>query len=183
MAMRATVIGIAAFVLAGCDSGGVPSSADRLDNPAGVSDQAVPSGVSLGNDSLSVGGEAFYFAAGQTEVEAALARSLGKASDSGEMAECGAGPMWSSTYAGGLTVNFQNGALAGWLLDAQGDDTVLEKGIAIGAPRGEVESMSGFAMIEDSTLGEEFVVGDELAGFFEDGKVSMLYSGLQCFFR
>ncbi|MFU7528251.1 aspartate-semialdehyde dehydrogenase [Qipengyuania sp. ASV99] len=181
--MRAKGFVIAAFALAACDSQNAPSPAERPDDRTGVSDQAVPSGVTLGSDSLSVGGEAFYFAAGQTEVEAALARLLGKASDSGEMAECGAGPMWSSTYAGGLTVNFQNGALAGWLLDEQGGETALENGIAIGAPRAEVERMSGFAMIEDSALGEEFVVGDELAGFFEDGKVSMLYSGLQCFFR
>ena len=43
--------------------------------------------------------------------------------------------------------------------------------------------MPGFAMIEGSTLGEEFMVGDELAGFFEDGAVVMLYAGTQCFFR
>ena len=58
-----------------------------------------------------------------------------------------------------------------------------EDGFTVGTDRAQVEAMGGFSMIEGSTLGDEFVLGEELAGFFEDGKVSMLYAGTQCFFR
>lgn len=174
---------MAALALSACDSGKVPSPAERQAG-GGTDFSAIdPSLVLLKGDGLSVGAEAFYFADGQTEVEAALARSLGKASDTADMPECGAGPMVSSSYSGGLTVNFQNGSLAGWNVRDGAANIVLDGEVGIGTPRSQVEARGDFLMIDDSTLGDEFAIGDDLGGFFEDDGVSMLYAGTQCFFR
>ena len=180
--MRIWPIGLALLALTGCNSGEPSGSEDRpaaQETAADIDEKA----VTLRPDGLVVGSEAFYFAAGRREVEGSLARALGKPGDSGENAECGAGPMASATYADSLTVNFQDGSLVGWFLRDDSAGITVSDGIAIGTPRDEVEAMTGFAMMEDSTLGEEFALGDELAGFFEDGEVAMLYSGTQCFFR
>ena len=61
--------------------------------------------------------------------------------------------------------------------------TALGEGARLGASRIEVEAMPGFALEEDSTLGEEFAIDGAPSGFFEDGEVAMLYAGTQCFFR
>lgn len=183
--MRIWVIGLAALGLAACDSGEVPSPAQQMENPvsADMGEAVDPSLVTLNGSGLTAGPEAFYFAAGQSEVEASLARALGKPGEVMELGECGAGPMESATYADSLTVNFQNGALVGWFLREGAANIVVSDGLGIGTAQADVEAMAGFAMIDGSTLGEEFVLGDELAGFFEEGAVAMLYAGTQCFLR
>lgn len=176
--MRALVLGVAVLALAACDAG------DPVDPVAQSGEALDPSLVTLKTDGLNAGPEAFYFAAGQSEVVASLGRALGKPDDSGSMPECGAGPMEFASFPGGLTVNFQNGALVGWNLGAGDANITFNDDIGIGAARSNVEMMPGFTMIEGSTLGEEFALGEEGPfGFFEDGKVSMLYAGTQCFFR
>ena len=173
-----------ALALAGCDTGTVPSPAERLEGAGGAAVEAVdPDLVALNGEGLAVGPEAFFYAAGQTEVETALSRVLGKPGESREMSECGAGPMTSVTFADSLTVNFQQGRLVGWVVGEEADNIAITGGSAIGMARADTEALPGFAMIEGSTLGEEFMLGDTLGGFFEDGKVAMLYAGTQCFFR
>ena len=180
--MRALVLVSAALVLAGCDSGDVPSPSEqaelRSSTPQVAADEVV-----LRPDGLIAGAEAFYFSAGQREVEAAIARALGKASDSGENDECGAGPIAYSTFPGGLTVNFQNDVLVGWFWNDEAENIELVGDISLGAEREKIEAEEGFAMIEGSTLGEEFSLGDRIGGFFEEDRLAMLYSGTQCFFR
>ena len=189
MTHRMAFLGLAgALALAGCDTGTVPSPAERLEGAGGAAAEAVdPDMVALNGEGLAVGPEAFFYAAGQTEVETALSRVLGKPGESREMGECGAGPMTGVAFADSLTVNFQQGRLVGWVVgSAVGggpDNIAIVGGPAIGMPRADVEALPGFAMIEGSTLGEEFMLGDTLGGFFEDGKVAMLYAGTQCFFR
>lgn len=179
--MRALVSMVAILALAACDSGNVPPPGTEPLRPS--TPQVEADEVVLTADGLTAGSEAFYFAAGQNEVEAAIARALGKASDSGTNEECGAGPIAYSTYPGGLTVNFQEGSLVGWFWGDAAENIELAGDITIGAPRAEIESEDGFAMIDDSTLGEEFSLGDRIGGFFEGDRLSMLYSGTQCFFR
>ncbi|QFT78140.1 aspartate-semialdehyde dehydrogenase [Erythrobacter sp. THAF29] len=179
--MRALVSMMAVLALAACDSGGVP--APGTEEPRASTPQVEANEVLLTADGLTAGSEAFYFAAGQNEVEAAVARALGKASDSGTNEECGAGPIDYSTFPGGLTVNFKNGSLVGWFWGDEAANIELAGDIAIGAPRAEIEAEEGFAMIDGSTLGEEFSLGDKIGGFFENDRLSMLYSGTQCFFR
>lgn len=151
---------------------------------------AAAKAVKLTTTGLTAGSEAFLFEAGRNEVEAALKPLLGDPTDRGPMEECGAGPMDFTDYAGGVTVNFQDGKLVGWNWRSPQDgdqpakvDITVAGPAQLGTPRASVEAASGFAMFEESTLGDEFQINDNLFGFFEAGKVSMLYSGTQCFFR
>lgn len=175
--------------LAGCDSGEVPSPAERQEGEAAQAPLAA-NAVELRGEGLVAGAEAFYFAAGQKEVEAALGRTLGAPLRTGENRECGAGPMAFVDYAGGLTAHFQQDRLVGWNwhLPQDGDrpssGTVKLAGdVQIGSARSLATSAPGFAAIEGSTLGEEFALGDRIGGFIEGDAVAMLYAGTQCFFR
>lgn len=188
--MRMAYLAIAgAVALAGCDSGKVPSPAERQQGEAAQSTVAANT-VELRGDGLSAGAESFYYAAGQAEVEAALAKALGASLRSGENPECGAGRITFTDFAGGLTVHFQQNRLVGWNWhgvqdgDAAPTGTVKLPGeVQVGSARGVAEAATGFAKVEGSTLGEEFALGDKIGGFITGDKVEMLYAGTQCFFR
>jgi hypothetical protein len=188
--MRLALIALsAAFALTACDNGAVPSPAERQQGEA--AQQTVAANVvELRGDGLAAGAEAFFFSAGQAEVEAALAKALGAALRTGENAECGAGPVTFTDFPGGLTAHFQEQRLVGWNWhlaqdgDLPGSGTVKLKGdLQLGSPRGSAQAAPGFAVIEGSTLGEEFALGENIGGFIEADKVNMLYGGTQCFFR
>lgn len=177
------------LVLAGCDSGDVPSPAERQQGEAAPAPVAA-NAVEIRGEGLTAGAEAFYFSAGQTEVEAALAKALGPALRSGQNPECGAGPVTFTDYAGGLTTHFQQGRFVGWNWHAPQDGDSAATGtialpgsVQLGATRGLVEAAPGFGKIEGSTLGEEFALGGKIGGFIGGDKVEMLYAGTQCFFR
>ncbi len=188
--MRLALVALTgALALAGCDNGDVPSPAERQQGEVAQGSVAA-NAVELRGEGLSAGPEAFYFAAGQAEVEAALGKALGASLRSGENAECGAGPITFTDYAGGLTAHFQEGRLVGWNWHAPQDGdkpatgTVTLAGkVQVGSPRAEAEAASGFAKVEGSTLGEEFALGQNVGGFIAGDKVEMLYAGTQCFFR
>lgn len=178
-----------ALALTGCDSGEVPSPVDRQQGELAA--QAVPANsVELRSEGLVAGPEAFFFAAGQTEVEAALAKALGPALRTGANGGCGAGPITFTDFSGGLTAHFQDDRLMGWNWhlaqdgDLPGNGTVKLAGdVQLGSPRSDVQAAPGFAPVEGSTLGEEFALGDRIGGFIEGDKVAMIYAGTQCFFR
>lgn len=180
---------IGAVALAGCDSGKVPSPAERQQGE--VSAQTVAANVvELRGEGLSAGPEAFYFAAGQTEVEAALTRALGTPLRSGSNSECGAGPITFTDFAGGLTAHFQEGRLVGWNWHLAQDGDRPASGVVkmagevqVGTPSSLAEANSGYAPVLGGTLGEEFALGDKVGGFIKDDAVEMLYAGTQCFFR
>jgi len=185
----ALLAAVAALMLSSCDSGGVPSPAEKLGGK-GEEAPVAANAVALRPDGLTAGAESFYFAAGKAEVEAALAKALGAALRSGENPECGAGPITFTDYAGGLTAHFQEGRLVGWNLhlpqdgDRAASGTIAVAGtVQLGSARSVVEGAPGFAKVEGSTLGEEFALGDKLGGFITGDRVEMLYAGTQCFFR
>jgi hypothetical protein len=178
-----------ALAVAACDSGAAP---DGSATPTG-GETAAPvaaNAVTLRGDGLSAGAESFFFAAGQAEVETALAKAVGPKLRGGENPECGAGPVTFSDFAGGLTAHFQDGKLVGWNWhlpqdgDAAATGTVaLDGTVQLGTPRAAVEAAPGFAKVEGSTLGEEFSLAGKLGGFITGDRVEMLYAGTQCFFR
>ncbi|WP_379921132.1 aspartate-semialdehyde dehydrogenase [Erythrobacter sp. R86502] len=188
--MRTVLVALAcAIALTGCDSGDVPSPAERQQGEEPQASVAADA-VELRGDGLSAGAEAFYFAAGQAEVEAALAKALGESMRSGENAECGAGPITFTDFAGGLTAHFQQGRLVGWNWHAVQDGDRAAAGkvrlpgkVQVGSARTDAEAATGFAKVEGSTLGEEFALGDKIGGFITGDRVEMLYAGTQCFFR
>ena len=188
--MRVALLMLAgALALTGCDSGTVPSPAER--QQGNVPPQAVPANVvELRGEGLSAGPEAFFFAAGQTEVEAALTRALGAALRKGKNDECGAGPVTFTDFGGGLTAHFQQDRLVGWNWhlaqdgDLPGSGTVKLAGeVQLGSPKSVASAAPGYAPVEGSTLGEEFALGEQIGGFVEADKVAMLFAGTQCFFR
>ena len=72
MPVRPSLLVLAgALALAGCDSGEVPSPAERQQGEAPAAPVSATR-VELRSEGLAAGGEAFYFAAGKAEVEAAL---------------------------------------------------------------------------------------------------------------
>ncbi|MFM7348458.1 MAG: aspartate-semialdehyde dehydrogenase [Erythrobacter sp.] len=185
------VIGAGALLLAGCNNGDEAGKGDATATatPSPTADAAA-SVVELRGQGLVAGPEAFYFEAGQKEVETALAKALGKALRTGSNEECGAGPITFTDYAGWLTAHFQEGKLVGWNWHGPQDGDTAPTGtvkaagtVQLAAPRCVVEAAPGFAKDEGSTLGEEFTLGDEIGGFITDNKVEMLYAGTQCFFR
>lgn len=189
--MRLAVLALTgALALTGCDSGNVPSPAEREQDE--VIAQAVPANaVELRGEGLTAGPEAFFFAAGQTEVEAALTRVLGAPLRKGDNPECGAGAMTFTDFAGGLTAHFQDERLVGWNWhgpqdgDAPATGTIKLAGeVQLGSPKSVAEAAPGYALDEGNTLGEEFALGDgTVGGFIEVDAVAMLYAGTQCFFR
>ena len=178
------------LALAACDSGGVPNPAEKQAADGGQAPLAA-NAVELRGEGLTAGAESFYFAAGQKEVESALAKALGKALGSGERPDCGAGPITFTDYAGGLTVHFQEARLVGWNWHPPQDGDPLATGtvrlpgtVQLNTTRADVAKAPGFAKVEGSTLGEEFALGNKIGGFISaDDKVEMLYAGTQCFFR
>ncbi len=189
--MRIALVAMLALTLAACDSGAVPTPSEAERGLANVPVSANDTIVDLRNDGLAAGPEAFYFAAGKSEVESAIARVLGEATGRSSNAECGAGPIDFTEFPGGLTVHFQQGRMVGWNWRAPQDGDAKPKGtirlvtgdVAAGAPRSIAEQTPGFARITQNTLGEEFSLGPSVGGFFQGDTVAMLYAGTQCFFR
>ncbi len=180
--MRATALVITLLALASCDSGEVPTPTEAAQlRPS--SPQIAANEVVLRGEGLTAGSEAFYFAAGEAEVRAALTSALGNPESEGPNEECGAGPMLFVNYPGELTVNFQEGRLIGWNLSESGEQIRVEGDVQVGTSADEAETASGFATMTESTLGDEFSVGQHIGGFIEEGSVEMLYAGTQCFFR
>jgi hypothetical protein len=179
------------LALGACDSGEVPSPAEAERAGANTGARVSETTVDLRGDGLAAGTEAFFFAAGRNEVEAALGRVLGEPSGQSSNAECGAGPVDFTDFPGGLAVHFQQGRLVGWNWRLPQDGDARPKGtisltsgeVQVGSARAAVEQTSGFARITASTLGEEFSVGPSIGGFIENDAVAMLYAGTQCFFR
>lgn len=147
-------------------------------------------GLELTTGGLVAGDAIVNYNARRTSVEDAVTALMGQPVRRAENGECGAGPMKFTDYPGGVTFSFQDDKLVGWNWRSPHDgDTAASVPIKaqgpaqLGTPRATVEAASGFQMFDDSTLGDEFQLSENLFGIFEAGKVSMLYSGTQCFFR
>jgi len=101
----------------------------------------------------------------------------------GELSECGAGPLTYAEWQDGLTLYFQEGRFAGWALDKPGITTAA--GVGIGDTRAELESASSVS-VSESTIGTEFVSGD-LAGLFEgkgkSARITNMWAGANCIMR
>lgn len=131
------------------------------------------------------------FGVPRSQAEEALARVMGKESDRSSNEECGAGPMDFSRYDA-MTLNFQDGKFAGWFLGNEpgADQYSTMSGIAVGTSRAEAAASVRLVAIEDSTLGEEFSLGEgerAVGGMFaapgDSAKIDALFAGVNCFFR
>ena len=178
--MKAVLVRLSALALmtfAGCSE---PDTAAPLVEPEAVTEEAKQAGsIELSGSGIWGAGKQVAFGSDRTDAETLLAEVTRSAAEPTSNAECGAGPMEFSRYPYGLTLNFQDGKLAGWLLDESSSGFGLRSGPNIGDAQEEVLARAGFAAIADSTLGEEFYSEAEgLGGFFEAGKVASLYAGM-----
>ena len=139
--------------------------------------------VVLGGGGFAADETTVAFSAERAEAEAALAGVLGQPQGRDENRECGAGPMQFTRYPGGFIANFQQDRLVGWFYDEANPKVALENGITVGTPRERIAASPEFLLIEGSTLGEEFALGEAVGGFLEGDKVASLYAGVNCFFR
>ena len=202
--MRRIVALVAMVSLASCDSPAqqpLPSSdaaseaapatepTPRTSANAGRSQVQPRKEVVLSVDSISVGDTRYAYGAEQRGVEAALEGILGPA-DRMDMEDCGDGSMSITTFEGGFGANFSEGKLVGWFWRDPMDDENPPKVkistdtfLSLGTTRAQVEKLKGYEFFADSTLGEEFYLEGKPSGFFDRGKVTTLFDGMQCFFR
>lgn len=172
MPRRALPLLATCLVLAACNDGLTPGGPEP-----------VPATVVLEGTGFRVAGTEVPFSTDRADVEEMLAVVLGEARAREENRECGAGPMQFTRYPEGLTANFQQDRLVGWYLDTANPKIALANGITVGTGRERIAGSPEFMLIPESTLGEEFALGEAVGGFIEDGKVDSLYAGVNCFFR
>lgn len=119
------------------------------------------------------------FGMAQSDAIAAATAAFGKPSPLDHNEECGEGPMDFVSF-GDLQLGFQEGKLAGWSLDGARPALRTAGGLAIGAPR----SALGNVALVNSSLGQEFYLGEVGGILSEDGKtIAALWAGYPCQFR
>lgn len=193
--MRILVIVAASLALAACGGGAAEDEtggeADGIALSTDIAgEQAAPgeaetidlqaSGLVIppqgGNEALEV-----PFGSNRAAAETTLAIVLGEVVARGESGECPAGAVETTEYEG-LTLNFQDGEFVGWFAE----DPYLPPEMRLA-----VLSSGGIEMVDDSTLGEEFIIGGPegpvISGLFDgpgdEARVQHLWAGTNCLFR
>lgn len=197
------ITAIAALTLTGCGQADPAGDGDGDGSEPAFAMQETPTlpddppgAVRLRSDGLDVTGAqgtTLSFDSPRETVEKELARVLGPIADRGRNEECGAGPVDSTRYPGGLTLNFQQGRLVGWFLTRDAEtgkasgDIATDAGVRLGSAAAVLEAAYVIDPIEASTLGDEFTSQQGVSGFLTgDGgakSVESLYAGTTCFFR
>ena len=121
------------------------------------------------------------FGSGRAAAEASIGSVAGAVERRGENGECGAGPMQITEYDA-LVLHFQQDKLVGWSASAPYVPQLT---------RAEMLADPAVALLEGSTLGEEFTIGTEggpvISGLFtgadDNAAVETLWSGASCVFR
>jgi len=191
MGRFALFVPLAALALAGCGEGATEGDALEAANEAAL---ATPAANATAGDAAAIlstsgialadGPDLSFGASRPLVMEAMADAGLGDPQLSNN-AECGAGPMEFAAF-GGLTLNFQDGQLVGWM--ARDGAGVTTDGIRPGASFADLARERSAAMVEDSTLGGEFSYraadGSDIYGFVDEaGDIDSLYAGTTCFFR
>lgn len=189
-----------ALILAACGQGADDGTATGDDAAAAAtaetadSDAEAPAdGIVLGGEGITVGSETLFFNAGRAEVDSAVSAQLGEATDSGVNEECGAGPTRITSYAGGLSLNYQDDKLVGWYFEPRDGEAAASVpiagpgGVTQGSSAAEVDAALDVENFDESTLGDEFYSDQAIGGFFEgegDARIlRSLFAGTNCFFR
>ena len=101
--------------------------------------------------------------------------------------ECGAGPMEFATFDT-IVANFQDGRFVGWMVNGPSERAVFTGpgGVRLGMAAADASELPSYEPLADSTLGEEFMLGDGemlVSGLIEDSQVATLWGGTDCNFR
>jgi hypothetical protein len=108
--------------------------------------------------------------------------------DRGINNECGAGPLRYANWGNGLTLWFNQGVFAGWIVDGRnpGAKTLTTlAGIGTGSTRTQLNK-AYTVKVQQTSLGTEFTAGTMggiLTGTKPTDKISSLWSGTTCLFR
>lgn len=180
--MRIILTAVALAALAACNR--QETAAPAAQQQATTNEAGKPDPIVLSGNAIARSGEQLAFGAPRDRADGLVAQAGVTGPENSANDECGAGPMEFSRHPGGLTLNYQDGKLVGWLLDERSDTVTVEGGLAIGAGRTVAEALPGFAPVDGSTLGDEFYSESRgIGGFLEEDRVSLLYAGTNCFFR
>lgn len=101
--------------------------------------------------------------------------------------ECGAGPMEFATFDN-FVANFQDDRFVGWSVNGPSERATFTgpQGVKLGMASADLRRLPTYDPFEDSTLGEEFMLGGEemlVSGLVEDNQVANLWGGIACNFR
>lgn len=101
--------------------------------------------------------------------------------------ECPAGPITFATY-GDFAAHFQDDSFVGWSVNGPSEraDYSGPDGVTIGMAGADARKLATYDAYEDSTLGEEFMIGDgemAVSGLIDDGQIATLWAGVSCNFR
>lgn len=140
----------------------------------------------LDGNGLIAGEHKIDFGSPAAEAIAAASRVYGGPQSVETLAECGAGPLQVSQFAG-LTVAAQDDKFVGWSLDGRHKppSPTTAAGIGIGSTRTALEQAYSIEAFE-SSLGQEFVA-DGLVGLIgaegKPAKITHLWAGATCIMR
>tara|TARA_B100001179_G_scaffold232275_1_gene224634 strand:+ start:167 stop:763 length:597 start_codon:yes stop_codon:yes gene_type:complete len=105
----------------------------------------------------------------------------------GSNEECGAGPMEFATFDQ-FVANFQDDRFVGWMINGPSERASFTgpEGVTLGMSAADLKKLPTYDAFDDSTLGEEFLIGGEempVSGLVEDSQVAVLWGGAACNFR
>lgn len=121
----------------------------------------------------------------QAEVVSQVTAILGQPTATGRNTDCPSGASDFVRY-GALTMNFEEGRFAGWVLDGTQPALSSYHGLAVGVRRSALIDELAAEVDANSTLGTEVDVngiGALLSGSGPDATVTTLFSGVTCFAR
>lgn len=184
-------IGLGCLAIASCAPAAEDDTPVDVQPPAHLETPSL-SAVQVSGEGLEIAAPeriSLPFGVSRTKAENAVIAAIGEPVSRQANDECGAGPMQFATFAGGLTLNFQDGKLAGWTIQRDEDDLgfATVRGIGVGSTEADLASAYAVRKIAGSTLGDEFTSQGGVNGFLSDRggmkQVESLYAGTNCFFR
>ena len=191
------------ILTAGCQTAPSPEAPAEPTSPA-VAEPAPPEAVTEVGLVLDIDGLRFIRGASAqpvpfgTDLESTVemvSALRGEPAERGTHEECGAGPLAFASWNDGLTLWGMDGEFQGWAVGAEdeaGTYTTMT-GLGIGSTQADLDG-AYTAVIEETTLGREFYVGEEeaeiagLSGLLNDEGsdgpiVTSMWAGVSCNFR
>lgn len=184
---------LAALAVVACQPAGSPAESSSEGTVTAPADRAAQDGtnpqgqvISLDSEGLRLVDEGsgttrlIPFGTPREEAMATISRIAGPAIESGNMDECGPGPLAFVEYADGLRLWFSQGGFSGW--ESTGDLSTMD-GLSAATDRSALQA-SGITEFTNDTLGEEFESGGIYGILEPDGQeVALLHVGDNCFMR
>ena len=188
------MIGAAAIALAACQQADEPAepvteeqiAAQTPNAPANRPIDLLPDGLVIA--APEAGGDATVLNFGDSEekVIGALTMVFG-GPQYATNAECGAGRITFATFDQ-FVANFQDDRFVGWSVNGPSERASFSgpQGVTLGMAAADLKKLPTYDPYEESTLGEEFLLGGEemlVSGLVEANQVAVLWGGVACNFR